>query len=137
MGYYTAYTLTWKPVNNGKSFEFPACPHDVPATDKFCPECGVKNVPVLLGEKVALYIKANEEMSYCLSDEGDSDQAGKWYDHEKDMRDMSKKFYGVLFTLHGEGEESGDIWNKYFLNGKCQVANARIVIDKFDLAMMS
>ena len=28
----------------------------------------------------------------------------KWYEHEEEMRAISKKHKGVLFTLHGDGE---------------------------------
>jgi hypothetical protein len=38
----------------------------------------------------------------------------------------------VLFTLSGEGEESGDIWRKYYKNGKCQTTAAVIQLDDFD-----
>ena len=56
----------------------------------------------------------------------------KWYEHESDMRIVSKMFPNVLFTLSGEGEENGDIWKKYFLGGKCQVAKAKIEIAPFN-----
>ena len=50
------------------------------------------------------------------------------------MISISKKFPEVLFTLSGEGEESGDIWMKYFKNGKVQNANTKVTIshDPFD-----
>jgi len=56
----------------------------------------------------------------------------KWYDHDKDMREISKKYPETIFILEGEGEESGDIWKKYYLNGKCQVAKAEVIIPEFD-----
>lgn len=58
----------------------------------------------------------------------------KWRNHEKDMRALSKKFPDVLFTLEGEGEESGDIWKQYHKNGLCQHAKAEIVFSPFDAA---
>ena len=44
--------------------------------------------------------------------------------------EISKKHPDVLFKLRGEGENSGDIWDKYYKNGKMQKCDARIVIPK-------
>lgn len=74
----------------------------------------------------------NEEAKYALDNDGSSTQETKWYDWEKDMREFSKKYPTALFTLSGKGEEAGDIWKAYFINGKAQIAKARIVIDEFD-----
>ena len=56
----------------------------------------------------------------------------KWYDHDLHMRQVSLEFPGVLLTLNGEGEESEDIWVKYYLNGKMQYERAKIVLGPFD-----
>lgn len=56
----------------------------------------------------------------------------KWYDHESDMKIISKKFPNHVFKLHGEGEESGDIWDKWFMNGKMQICIAKIIIPDFN-----
>ena len=56
----------------------------------------------------------------------------KWYDHEADMRTYSTQHPDILFTLSGEGENSGDMWRKYFKNGKMQKALATISYDDFD-----
>lgn len=67
---------------------------------------------------------------YVLSLEGD-DECG-WDEHEKEMCDLSKVFTDVVFKLHGEGEENGDIWDKYFMNGKMQYCPAQISLPPFD-----
>jgi len=60
------------------------------------------------------------------------DEPMKWYDHETDMIKYSLSKPDVLFVLDGDGEDSGDIWRKYFKNGKMQPALAKIVFDNFD-----
>lgn len=74
----------------------------------------------------------NENMSYALESDGSTCQSCKWYDNEDDMRNVSKKHPGVLFTLSGEGEEAGDIWRKYFRDGKMQQVDAIWAFESFD-----
>jgi len=103
MGYYTKYDLKIK---------------------------SIKEEPEISKADVWEWIKNQNEKSdmfYGLN--GDS---CKWYDHEKAMRILSKKFTSFLFILSGEGEESGDIWRKYFTGGKMQMANAVITFEEFD-----
>ena len=56
----------------------------------------------------------------------------KWYIHEQDMKELSKIYPETTFLLEGQGEESEDIWRKYFKNGKKQVCKAKIVFPAFD-----
>jgi hypothetical protein len=56
----------------------------------------------------------------------------KWYSHEEHMREFSKNYPEIVFHLTGEGEEAGDIWHKYFQNGKMQDCPAIITFDDFD-----
>jgi len=65
------------------------------------------------------------------------DDSCKWYKHESDMASFSKKYPESLFVLKGEGEESEDIWIKYFLNGKMQTAEAKITFEEFDESKLS
>jgi hypothetical protein len=73
------------------------------------------------------------EAKYALEEDGSSSGGCKWYDHEEEMRTFSMKYPTVVFLLEGDGEESGDVWRKYFMNGKCQIAQAKLVFDQFDL----
>lgn len=43
-----------------------------------------------------------------LIDLGDAEL--KWYEWEKDMKKVAKENTNVLIILHGNGEESDDIW---------------------------
>lgn len=74
-------------------------------------------------------IEEDDDLSYAI---GESSEECKWYDHESDMRDFSRKYPEVLFELTGEGEETGDMWRKYFKNGKMQSCPAKITYDPFD-----
>lgn len=60
----------------------------------------------------------------------------KWYEHDKDMIMVSKKYKNMLFTLTGYGEDESDIWKKYYYNGKMQSAHAKITFDSFDPAKL-
>jgi len=74
----------------------------------------------------------SEEAAFCLNPYGDTDQDGRWYEHEKEMQALSAKHPTVLFTLHGAGEDRDDRWRKYFKAGKVQVAKAQIAFEPFD-----
>ena len=52
------------------------------------------------------------------------------------MKDMSLQFADILFELKGEGEEAGDVWKAYYLNGKEQICRAKITFDEFDESKM-
>lgn len=42
----------------------------------------------------------------------------KWYDHDEDMLELSRRFpNGTVFTLYGKGEEDDDIWKTEYCNG--------------------
>lgn len=129
MGYYTSYSLEW---TSNDDPEFEVCDHVKPKTAKFCPECGKPTQPKILDQVIGEYISSHDAMFYAMTPQGETSKSCKWYDHQMDMAEMSKAFRGVLFTLSGEGEESGDVWKEYYRDGLVQVARAKIVIDKFD-----
>lgn len=59
-----------------------------------------------------------------------------WYDHDAEMGKLSIAFPDILFTLWGYGQEADDLWKKYYLNGKSQLARAIITYPNCELASM-
>ena len=80
--------------------------------------------------------KKNDNFIYTFKciDGSFEDQMGetKWYEFDEDMKVLAKKFPDVVFKLSGEGEETGDIWNKYYKGDKSQDAKVVITIEEFD-----
>jgi hypothetical protein len=60
------------------------------------------------------------------------DDSCKWYLHEDHMREYSKKHPNTLFKLIGFGDENGDMWHEYYLNGKMQRVNCEIIFSAFN-----
>jgi len=74
----------------------------------------------------------SDSAKYAINDTGGTEEPCKWYQHEEDLRDFSKKYPDLLFELKGAGEDSGDIWVEYYKNGKMQRVEARIIFDPFN-----
>jgi hypothetical protein len=79
----------------------------------------------------------SKEFHYALrydagAHEWEPSEQTKWYDREDEMRALSRQFPGVLFTLKGEGEDTGDLWNLYVKDGKAFCAKAQIIIEPYD-----
>lgn len=133
MGYCTYYRLKMQPQG---PTTVPRCQHERPARAKFCPECGQSTEPVELLQNVKAWLCLEKEKdsayAYGVDHEGEPTESCKWYEWEADIRRLSKQFPDVLFTLSGEGEESGDIWKAYFLGGKMHKEKAVIQVPPFD-----
>lgn len=61
------------------------------------------------------------------------DDVCKWYSHDEDMLDLSRRMPNYVFTLSGEGEEFCDLWETHYLNGKVQHCPAEIIYPVMDL----
>lgn len=48
-------------------------------------------------------------------------EGAKWYDHEIEMIESSKNHPDTVFVLDGMGEDSGDVWRKFYFNGRSLV----------------
>lgn len=78
------------------------------------------------------YTDYEEEISAISGYNNPFDDSCTWYDHEEHMRQYSKNHPNTLFKLIGIGEENEDMWHEYYLNGKMQRVNAKIVFDAYD-----
>lgn len=67
-----------------------------------------------LGEELTDYL--NDESSKGMIIE--SFDSYDWENNDIDMLELSEIFPGVIFKLHGEGENPEDIWDSYYKNGK-------------------
>lgn len=67
---------------------------------------------------LAALIQDDTEAGFALGIDGSSCERSMWYKHEKSLCAMSAKISDTLLKLHGEGEEAGDVWDKYFVGGK-------------------
>lgn len=121
MGYYTRYELE---VKEGNSYLM---------AKKMLEECDSSDRFYAFERALEDFVEDLDEKSgngFILSlVSGDE---VKWYEHEEDMKFLSKQYPDILFKLHGEGEENGDIWDKYFMNGKMQHCHAVMSIPPFD-----
>jgi hypothetical protein len=121
MGYMTQYTLDIEAMGEGLP-----CGHQGVPGGTYCPECGVS----LLSTTTDLALQVEEEHDFSL------DEPMRWYNHESDMARFSTRFPSVLFTLSGEGEESGDLWRKYFYRGQVFEARAVVTYPDFDMGLL-
>ena len=132
MGYYTKFDLEVTKFDDSK----PMCGHIFDT--ELCPECGLNSI-----------IKPDEFYNHLIStkfsdygiDDGDKlgyvfEDGCKWYECNEDMITISKKFPNVLFQLDGNGEEDGDLWRNFFLNGNVQCTQVDIVYEEFDINKM-
>jgi len=83
-------------------------------------------------QAVAELREENTNAEIALGEDGYPDGHLTWYDHEKDLKEFSKKYPNTVFHLSVEGEENGDMSDKYFKNGKMQICKAEITFPPYD-----
>ena len=126
MGDSTSYELSWTPLETW--LPAPLCGHARIPGKKFCADCGKPSVDRDLDEQIGEYIESQPEgMGYALEPSGSTSDSCKWYEHMEDLAAMSLAIPHVLFHLKGEGEEAGDIWDAFALDGKTQKHAAKVV----------
>lgn len=86
-------------------------------------------------QAIAEFVEHYPEAFHCLNDDGSTCESGKWYDHEAQLKEFSRRYPGLVFTLRGEGEEPGDIWEKDFCNGRMVDRAASVQVPEQDLSV--
>lgn len=136
MGYYTTYNLKVKTTNETIKLSEKEILKELKS--EITPEREAELLIMLRDKKptsdeiIKLFREECEDASYALDEDGSCYESCKWYDHEVQLKAFSKKHPEVLFKLKGEGEESGNLWIKYFKNGKMQVAEAKIIFEEYN-----
>ena len=118
MGYYTSYSMEASNIKDRAEF------------DSLITALKAREVVIDYDKEDSFGIFNN--YSFDTSDNTASFESydeHKWYEHDKDMTEISLMFPNMVFCLHGEGEEQGDLWNTYYFNGKSETCCARIVYD--------
>jgi hypothetical protein len=85
---------------------------------------------------IAQLREENEDARFAIDEGGMPEAHTSWWEYERELVEFSKKHPGILFTLHGEGDDNEDIWDSYFLDGKVQRDPARMEFDGFDPAKL-
>lgn len=85
---------------------------------------------------IVQFRQESQGAEWAIDEEGKSNDSAKWYEYEEELQEFSAKHPDVLFTLYGEGEESGDLWIRYFKNGKVQLCPAKITYDPFNESLL-
>ena len=126
MGYSTEYMLDYVTGEHDTKI----CEHTNAKGSKYCCECGVLLADITIIEYIKNYLRVTLKFDPFID-------ACKWYSHEDDLREISKKFNKTVLVLHGYGEEHDDIWVKYFFNGKCQIGKAIITFPDYRPFLLS
>ena len=110
-----------------------SCEHSPGVMYKFCPECGFKAEPVDACERLRQIIKTGRDGYDPLNGEPTS-----WYQHEVDILAAldTVDVTSLVIALYGNGEESDDLWVKYFTKGKCYKEMAEVFYPKFNASLL-
>lgn len=58
-----------------------------------------------------------ETKAESLASQGEAEVEAKWYDRETALKAISKNFPDAIITVHGYGEEPGDVWAERWKSG--------------------
>ena len=67
------------------------------------------------------YQRMLEDIDAIMGDNGMSSFESvnaKWYSYDTDIRELSLRYPDITFRVNGDGEDSDDLWQDFWHNGK-------------------
>ena len=74
----------------------------------------------------------SDDAAYAFDHSGDPEESIKWYNHQDELKVFSAMHPKVIFKLIGKGEENGDLWHEYYMDGMVQICKAVISYPNFN-----
>lgn len=103
-----------------------------------------KDITAAINRAICPTIKNEDDWLFSLDDysgiEDDENatweltpyDAMKWYDWEKDMKEIAKKYPTIEFRVEGSGEDKDDWWVALFKGDRYQIKYAEPPIDEWE-----
>lgn len=103
-----------------------------------------KDITEAINRAICPLIKSEDDWLFSLDDySGIEDDekttwelipydAMRWYDWEKDMREIAKKYPAIEFRVEGSGEDKDDWWVALFKGDRYQIKYAEPPIDEWE-----
>ena len=103
-----------------------------------------KDITEAINRAICPLIKSEDDWLFSLDDysgiEDDEkatwelipDDIMKWYDWEKDMKEIAKKYPVIEFRVEGSGEDKDDWWVALFKGDRFQIKYAEPPIDEWE-----
>lgn len=96
----------------------------------------VENIPAESVQPLVTRLEPMLEDTHAIFNTIFGSYYGRWYDWDKDLLAISSDYPDVFITVHGDGEDSEDLWRAYIKDGAIQECGAKIVYDEYDPAKM-
>lgn len=107
--------------------------YDASYSLRVCSIQEIDNISINNVEIIKQFRKAYPDTKYYIKKNGEYKESGSWYEAIEQLVDFSNGHPDQLFVLSCEGEEAGDLWRAYVMNGIAQRVDAIITYPPFDL----
>lgn len=67
------------------------------------------------------YTSMLKDIDQLIGGSGDESFEAKWYNCERDMNEIAKKYPHIVVQMDVDGEDSDDLWRMFICNGKTEI----------------